>query len=449
MRFYLICIFCFPIFVWSQEQHAYKHAKDIHPVGEANGMVYLLSTEKKEWEMEVYAETDFRLIRKISLGARKDKRVRVLEAVLVLDSLPTYVTSYADMSQNERVVELFRVLGDSVLPAVRLGTLSMKSIPGDPSASRALEVEWCIAPNEQFVAFSLQNQDDMSTAANRLVTVYDHRMQEYSKTKMVVSSPQNLSHVEYRLEDQLRLLNSGLLVQKTIVKVYFFGSGSVFSVELPELSDNYDVCELFNGTIVICGLSINREGGFVQSVNARDRGRVIATTFDYKDSGFFRLRKVIPQADGAILLVAEEIIYDKSTGYSRTYRTANGNTVVRRSPTRTHIETGVTRFTYKAVLGKEIWSEEFESSADVSGKEKGLCLHTNNVPLLVYGNFAQDSSVVAASRIIASNGHQKVRLLFPEGPGIRVLPESCVPLNRGCVLFTREFFTYRRVNSSE
>lgn len=443
MRIWLISILCFPLCLGAQQQHAYKQARDIHPIGVANGAVYILSTEKKGWELQVYGENDFELIKTISLDSRKGKHMRVLEAVFVLDSMPVFVTSYAEMSKNQRVVELFRVHSDSVLPAVQLGTLSMKSIPGDPSASRALAVEWCIAPNAQFVAFSLQNQEDMSSSANRMVVVYDNRLQVFSRTIMEVHSPQNMSRVEYHLEDQLRLLNSGLLVQKTVVKALFFSNGSQFSVELPELSDNYDVCELLNGTIVICGLSINREGGFVQSVSARDRGRVISTTFDYTDSGFFRLRKVVPQQDGTILLVAEEMVYDKTTGYTRTYRAANGNTTIRRAPAHSHVEAGAMRFTSKAVLGKELWSREFEGSTTVSEKEQGMCVNTGNASLVIHANFAEEGEVQAASRAIDLNGNQQFNVLFPENKEMLLLPGYCVPLNKGSLLFTQNFYTYR------
>lgn len=442
MRVGLICFILFPLLLIAQQQQPYERMRDIHPVGVADSSVYILSTAEKNWEMQVYSTREFQWKQTIPLNAREGKHQRQLEAVFMLDSLPAYVTSYADMSRNLRVVELFRVDKGSVLPAVHLGDLSMKSIPGDPSAARSLEVEWCIAPNGKYVAFSLQNQEDMSAAANRFVTVYDSQLQVFSRSKMVVQSPGSVSKTEYRLEDQLRLLNSGLLVQKTVNKVIFFGNETMFDVGLPELSDNYDVCELLNGTIVVCGLSINREGGFVQSISARDKSRVITMEFDYPDAAFFRLREVIPQNDGTILLVAEEMRYDKTTGYTRTYRTTTGKTTVRHAPSRLHIEVGATRLTCKAVLGKELWSKEILGSESVSENKQGVRITNSASQTSVYGNFTDESGVKAAVMRINSAGETQLMELFPLEKETLVMPGNSVVLNKGCILFTDNFFTY-------
>lgn len=442
MRINLIFFFLFPFLLSAQQQQSYERIKDIHPVGVADSFVYIINTASKKWEMQVYSTGKFQLEQTITLNARADKYQRQLEAVLMLDSLPTYVTSYADMSKNVRVVELFRVDNGVIQPAVRLGDLSMKSIPGDPYAARSLEIEWCIAPNGKYVAFSLQDQDEMSAAENRFVTVYDAKMQVFSRSKMVIPSFGNVSKLEYRLKDQLRLFNSGLLAKKGVNQVSFFGSEAMFKVELPELSDNYDACELLNGAIVICGLSINREGGFVQSVSARDRGRVISMQFDYSDAAFFRLRNVIPQNDGNILLLAEEMRFDKTTGYTRTYRSATGNTTVRRSQSHSHLEIGSTRLTYKVVLGKELWSKEILGSESVSENKQGVCVVNSASQTKVYGNFADETGVKAAVMTINSNGEMKTDSLFSVETGALILPTSCVVLNRGCLLFTDDFFTY-------
>lgn len=444
MKTILIGLLFIPYALNAQQQYSYKKVRDIHPVGVSGNTVFLLSQEHKDWELRVYSTDAFELRKVVSLNARAGKHFRELEGVFMLDSLPAYVTSYADMARNLRVVELFRVNGDSVLPPFRLGELSMKSIPGDPDAARSLAVEWLASPNNKMIAFSLQNQEDMSRSANRVIVVYDSNFQEFSRTKLIDSGLEGLSMNVYSLKSQLRLLNSGLLVHKTVREARFYGSGTVFSAELPELSDNYDVCELQNGNLVICGLSINRESGFVVTVGQHGKGRAISMNFDYTNAPNFRLREVSPQLDGSILMIAEELRIVSIARPARTYRTNTGKTTMRAATSRSHIDKGVTRITSKAVLGQDNWVKEFQENESLPAIGQGVLVADDTKKVVVIGNFTVDDSVKAVSHVINENGDMQQLPVFQEMEEVQLLPAYSVVLNKGFILFTKEFYTYRQ-----
>jgi len=450
----LACLLSFESFAQfhSSPVQPIEYVKNVLAVGELNGDLYTVVKHKKEEKLQVYSTQDLTLKRELVLDMRKDGRFRVLETAFLFDSGFVYITSYANLTTEKRVVELFKVVGDSVLPPIEIAELSMKNMPLGPWREYVLVVDCLVSPDGKSLAITYQNQQDMSSVNNRTIVVFDEDFEPVSVLATIVNFPANQSKIRFNLKDQLLLLDGGTVVQKTLMGVVVYTLSDQFSVFLPKPSSNYCVRSFGGGRLVISGLYSYSEGGFMIIVYGDKYSRVIRQEFDFADAYRFQVMDLLVKENREVTLVVEEIVRKQVWRTGIRYgqpQPASHSAPVKPSST----EFGdiyLINFspngnkTWQFKLGKEeIDSDPTEFSSLVFGDGNGVYIVYNGLNLLSEaGEGASGSVIQPMVCMVKEDGIAVKTPIFSTEQSSDLIPIKCAHFNKGCFLLTSDFFCF-------
>jgi hypothetical protein len=448
-------------FQLSPEQEI-DYVKNILPVGELNGDLYTVVQHKKEVKLQVHSRDLLILKRELKLDLRKDGRSRDLEAAFIFDSGFVYVTSYANLTTDKRVVELFRVVGDSVLPPVEMAELSLKNLPSGPWKEYALMVDCLVSPDGKSLAMMYQNQQDMSSVNNRMLVVVDESLKPVSAIATTIQFPVNQSKIRFNVKDQLILLDGGVLVQKTALGVVVYTAQDQFEILLSEMSGNYCVRQFGADRLVLCGLYAYSNSGFMIIASGDNYSRVIRREFELTDAYGFQVMDLLVKENRDVTLVMEEVVRKQA---GRTVVKVSQSTPASHSPQvnkSSTLEFGDIRLVNFSPNGSKTWEYTIPEAEIVSESSEfsSLVFSEGKVVYVLYNGITQPSEKNRNPQnqpkmcAVKEDGSAVTTFVFSDGePGMIVgeaepeeipllVPAKCRRYKNGCFLLTTDFFCY-------
>lgn len=448
-------------FQLSPEQEI-DYVKNILPVGELNGDLYTVIQHKKEVKLQVHSRDLLLLKRELKLDLRKDGRSRDLEAAFIFDSGFVYVTSYANLTTEKRIVELFRVVEDSVLPPVEVAELSLKNLPSGPWKEYALMVDCLVSPDGKSLAMMYQNQQDMSSVNNRMLVVVDESLKPVSAIATTIHFPANQSKIRFNVKDQVILLNGGVLVQKTALGVVVYTAEDQLEILLPEMSANYCVRQFGADRLVLCGLYAYSERGFMIIASGDHYSRVIRQEFELTDAYGFQVMDLLVKENRDVTLVMEEVVRKqagRTGGRANLSQPGSHSLPVTKSST---LEFGDIRLVNFSSNGNKTWEYTIpkEEIVSESSEFSSLVFSEGKVVYVLYNGITQPSeknrNPLNQPKMCAvkEDGSAVTTFVFSDGePGVIVgeaapeeipllVPAKCRRYKNGCFLLTTGFFCY-------
>ena len=429
-----------------------EFVKNILPVGEMNGELYTVVKHKKEEKLQVHSTDSMLLKRELVLDLQKDGRFRVLETAFLFDSNFVYITSYANLTTEKRVVELFKVVGDSVFPPIEIVELSMKNMPLGPWREYVLVIDCLVSHDGKSLAMTYQNQQDMSSVNNRSIVVFNEDFKPVSVIATTVNFPSNQSKIRFNLKDQLLLLDGGVIVQKTLMGVMVYTIDDQFPVLLSKPSSNYCVRSFGAGRLVISGLYSYSDGGFMMIVYGDNYSRVIRQEFDFVNAYRFQVMDLLVKENREVTMVVEEIVRKQAGRTGIRYgqpQPASHSIPVKPSST----EFGdiyLVNFspngskTWEFKLGKEeVDSDPSEFSSLVFSDRNSVYVVYNGLDLLTEAREGAHRSVIQPMVCtIQEDGVAVKTPIFAAEQSSVLIPSKCAHFNKGCFLLTNDFFFY-------
>src|SRR3989338_2758950 len=457
MRFISFIIFSFIFSFGSRAQfqlspvRKVEHVKDILPVGELSGDLYTIIKHKKQVKLQVYSTDQMSLKRELELDLRKDGYFRDLEAAFIFDSSFVYVTSYANLTTEKRVVELFQVIGDSVLPPMEITQLSMKNLPVGPWREYALIVDCLVSPDGNSLALMYQDQNDMSTVNSRTLVVLNAEFKPVYAIATTINFPANQSKIRFNLKDQLNLLNGGILVQKTVLGVVVYTAEDQFEILLPEMSANYCVRSLGAGRLVLCGLYSYSSKGFMVIAYGEKYSRVIRQEFELTDVYGFQVMDLLVKENREVTLVMEEVVRKQA---GRTGIRANSSQPGSHSPPvskSTGVEFGDIRLVNFSPNGNKTWEYTIPKEEIVSefSEFSSTVFSEGKLVYVLYNGVARHSEENEKQKnlqnqpmvcVVQENGSASSTPVFTSGESAALVPVKCSYFKNGCFLLTTDFF---------
>ncbi|MES2554910.1 MAG: hypothetical protein V4604_02105 [Bacteroidota bacterium] len=428
------------------------HVKDIIPVGELNDELYTIIKHKKQVKLQVHSTDQLILKRELELDLRKGGHFRDLETAFIFDSNFVYVTSYANLTTEKRIVELFQVVGDSVLPAVEIAELSMKNLPVGPWREYALMIDCLVSPDGKSLALMYQNQNDMSSVNNRMLVVLNAEIKPVYAIATTVNFPANQSKIRFNVKDQLNLLDGGILVQKTLLGVVVYTAEDQYEILLPQMSANYCVRSLGPGRLVLCGLYNYSSKGFMVVAYGEKYSRVIRQEFELTDASGFQVMDLLVKENREVTLVMEEVVRKQA---GRTGVRLNSSQPGSHSPPvskSTGVEFGDIRLinfspngnkTWEyTILKEEIVSEFSEFSSTVFSEGKLIYVLYNGTARLSDDEKSKKQQHQPMVCVVQEDGSAVSTPIFSSEHPALLVPAKCNHLKNGCFLLTTDFFCY-------
>lgn len=430
------------------------YVKNILPVGELNGELYTVVKQKKEVKLQVHSASLLELKREIALDLRKDGRSRDLEAAFLFDSTFVYVTSYANLTTEKRVVELFQLVGDSVLPPVELAQLSMKNLPSGPWREYGLIVDCLVSPDGKSMAVVYQDQNDMSTVNSRAIVVWDENLQPISSIRTTVNFPANQSKIRFNVKDQLVLLDGGPLVQKALMGAVVWALDDEYEILLSKPSTNYCIRSAGPGKLVLCGLYSYSDGGFMINVSGDKYSRVIRQEFDFPGAYAYQVMDLLVKENREVTLVMEEVV--------RNYAGRPGNAYSVRGSKSSNVEFGEIRLLNFSSNGSKNWEFAIPREEIVSEPSEfsSLVFSEGETVYILFNGVVEHSEADKSPRkepmicSVREDGSSVTEYIFSDMENDRIVglaetektpllvPAKSRHFRRGCFLLTTGFFCY-------
>lgn len=460
MRLILIIV---TVFLLSYESFAQFHVgqvqeiefvKNILPVGELNGDLFTIVKRKKEVKLQIHSRDSLLLKQELVLDLKEGGHSRLLEDAFLFDSNFVYITSYANLITEKRVVELFKVVGDSVFPPITMVELSMKNLPAGPWREYALVIDCLVSPDGKSLAMTFQDQQDMSTVYSRSIVVFDESFKRIKEIATTINFPVNQSKFRFNLKNQLLLLDGGTIVQSTMMGVVVCTLDDQYSILLQKPSSNYFVRSIGPGRLVISGLYSYSKGGFMMIVYGDNYSRVIRQEFDFDAALRFQVMDLLVKENREVTLVVEEIVR-KTAGreagkYSQLQPTSHYVPVYRSSSTGFG-DICLINFspngnkTWQFKLGKEEIDadpSEFSSLVFCDGNSVYV-LYNGMDSLTEVGGDAKGSVIQPMVCVVQEDGSAvKSPIFSAEQQSSALIPSKCVHFKKGCFLLTSNFFSY-------
>lgn len=430
------------------------YVKNVVPVGELNGDLYTIVKRRKELKLQIHSGDSMLLKQELVLDLKAGGHSRLLEDAFLFDSNFVYITSYANLITEKRVVELFKVVGDSVFPPITMVELSMKNLPAGPWREYALVIDCLVSPDGKSLAMTFQDQQDMSTVYSRSIVVFDENFKRIKEIATTINFPVNQSKFRFNLKNQLLLLDGGTIVQSTMMGVVVCTLDDQYSILLQKPSSNYFVRSIGPGRLVISGLYSYSKGGFMMIVYGDNYSRVIRQEFDFDAALRFQVMDLLVKENREVTLVVEEIVR-KTAGreagkYSQLQPTSHYVPVYRSSST----EFGdlcLINFspngnkTWQFRLGKEeVDTDPSEFSSLVFCDGNSVYIMYNGInPLSEDGGSAKGSVIQPMVCVVQEDGSAvKSPIFSTEQQSSVLIPSKCAYFKKGCFLLTGDFFCY-------
>lgn len=429
------------------------YVKNILPVGELNGDLYTVVKHKKEVKLQVHAADSMLLKRELVLDLKKGGRSRLLEAAFIFDSSFVYVTSYANLSIEKRVLEVFKVVGDSVFPPQELATLTMKNLPMGPWREYTLTVDCVVSPDGKNFLMIVQNQQDLSSVNNRSVAVFDTLFRPVSLISTMVQFPANQSKIRFNIKDQFVLLNGGVVVQKTHLGVVVYTLTDEFDVLFNKPSSNYSVRSFGAGRLVISGLCSYENLGFMMVVYGDRYNKVIRQEFECSDASRFQVMDLLVKENREVTLVIEEVVRKQASTVVRSTRTnrqpsSHAPPVAKTSS----VEFGDIHLINFSPNGSKMWEYKLGKQAIDSDPAElsSVVFSEDNLVYLLYNGINPLSGVMEGVKsdvqpmlcVIQEDGTAAQTPVFSAEQSALLVPAKCSHFKNGCFLLTTDFFCY-------
>lgn len=451
-------LFVFPLVgqIHTTPSEKIDYVKNVHSVGKLGGELYSLVYKKKEAYLRVHSVARLDLVREVKLNLKKNGHHRLVEDAFLFDSAFVYITSYAVLDKNIRVVEYNKIESDGVEESSVLTELSMLNLPIGNWREYALTVHCLVSPDQKNFALVYQDQLHKNSVNNRSVVVYDASLNRVLSTIANVDfSLRKNTLIPFEIENQLILFDNACLVYHDVQGPIVYSKSDSFLIKLSEPTNNYLISQSSNGAMVVCGLYSELNSGFLVIASGEGFGFIVQKVFSVENASGFAVKDLIIRENRDVLLVAEGHVSEVSSGYKTTYISSTSGvpkTRVRTKSSHQHVELGGVVLMNITPAGSVTWrydlpantndlNESFVSSAIFSeGNNTYVFYNSQEEVKEEDGGLAE--KVVPVVGIIHSDGLMMVEPLFQDVETSFLVPNKCNRVEGGIFLQMKDAFCY-------